>query len=165
MAGQKRHHVNHELTEQIKLFNWARANAEYIPELALLYHVPNEGKRHNGGLLVRAGLKSGVPDICLPVARRGFNALYIEMKWGSNKATKSQQEFIRGLDSEDNKVAICYSFEEARAEIRHYLARADNFDLVNCEEAQKWMGKCCGHDYEWAPCRDCAIYCGDIDRG
>jgi len=21
-----------------------------------------------------------------------------------------------------------------------------------------------GHDYEWAPCRDCAIYCGDIDR-
>ena len=65
MAGQKRHHVNHELTEQIKLFNWARA---------------------------------------------------------------------------------------------------DNFDLVNCEEAQKWMGKCCGYDYEWTPSRDCAIYCGDIDR-
>ena len=76
-----------ETTEQIKLFNWARMYEDIIPPLRLLYHVPNEGKRSQGGgqILKAAGLKSGVPDVCLPVARKGYNALYIEMKYGKNK--------------------------------------------------------------------------------
>lgn len=32
-----------ETTEQIGLINWARANEEYVPELRLLHHIPNEG--------------------------------------------------------------------------------------------------------------------------
>lgn len=80
-----------ETTEQIKLFNWARVYEDIIPELRLLYHVPNEGKRSQSGgqILKAAGLKAGVPDVCLPVARRGFNSLYVEMKFGKNKPTKS----------------------------------------------------------------------------
>ena len=61
-----------ETTEQIALFNWARANEDFIPELKLLHHVPNEGKRSNGPVMKAAGLKTGVPDLCLPVARRDF---------------------------------------------------------------------------------------------
>ena len=59
-----------ETTEQIKLFTWARQQAEYIPELALMYHVPNEGKRKQttGQIMKAEGMKAGVPDICLPVA-------------------------------------------------------------------------------------------------
>ena len=34
-----------ETTEQIGLINWARANEEYVPELRLLHHIPNEGIR------------------------------------------------------------------------------------------------------------------------
>ena len=37
-----------ETTEQIGLINWARANEEYVPELRLLHHIPNEGIRTNG---------------------------------------------------------------------------------------------------------------------
>lgn len=59
-----------ETTEQIALFNWAKWTENILPELALMYHVPNEGKRSNGGILKAAGLKSGVPDICLPVAKK-----------------------------------------------------------------------------------------------
>ena len=73
-----------ETTEQIALFNWAKRTESILPELALMYHVPNEGKRSNGGILKAAGLKSGVPDICLPVANNGFHGLYIELKFGKN---------------------------------------------------------------------------------
>lgn len=80
-----------ETTEQIKLFQWAEVNKQFVPELELLHHVPNEGKRTNGALLKAAGLKTGVPDIVLPVSRRGFHGLYIELKFGSGKVTKAQK--------------------------------------------------------------------------
>ena len=86
-----------ETTEQIALFNWAKRTESILPELALMYHVPNEGKRSNGGILKAAGLKSGVPDICLPVANNGFHGLYIELKFGKNKATKAQEEYMAML--------------------------------------------------------------------
>ena len=45
-----------ETTEQIGLINWARANEEYVPELRLLHHIPNEGIRTNGPVLKAAGM-------------------------------------------------------------------------------------------------------------
>ena len=147
-----------ETTEQICLMNWAKQNEKFIPELKLLYHVPNEGKRSNGSILKAAGLKAGVPDLCLPVARRGFNGLYVEMKYGSNKPTEKQREFMQQLQQEGNYVAVAYSMEQAREIIRHYLARANDFDLVNCEEAVKVFDKCEGQAVPWAPCQSCRFY-------
>lgn len=40
--------------------------------------------------LKRQGVKAGVPDICLPVARNGYHGLHIELKAG-----KTQQPRIR----------------------------------------------------------------------
>lgn len=97
-----------ETTEQIALFNWAKRTESILPELALLYHVPNEGKRTNGGILKAAGLKSGVPDICLPVANNGFHGLYIELKFGKNKPTKAQEEYMAMLKTQGYKTAVCY---------------------------------------------------------
>ena len=98
-----------ETTEQIALFNWAKRTESILPELALMYHVPNEGKRSNGGILKAAGLKSGVPDICLPVANNGFHGLYIELKFGKNKATKAQEEYMAMLNAQGYKTAVCVS--------------------------------------------------------
>ena len=82
-----------ETTEQIGLINWARANEEYVPELQLLHHIPNEGIRTNGPVLKAAGMKAGVPDLSLPVPRRGFHGLYIEMsRHGSQRNIKSHLE-------------------------------------------------------------------------
>ena len=80
-----------ETTEQITLFNWAENNAHILPCLSLMYHIPNEGKRTNGAVLKAMGLKSGVPDVCLPVPSHNFNGLYLEMKYGQNKTTKDQE--------------------------------------------------------------------------
>lgn len=77
-----------ETTEQITLFNWAENNKHILPCLSLMYHIPNEGKRTNGAVLKAMGLKSGVPDVCLPVPSHNFNGLYLEMKYGQNKPTK-----------------------------------------------------------------------------
>lgn len=110
-----------ETTEQILLFAWARNTESALPELKLLYHVPNEGKRTNGALLKAAGLKSGVPDICLPVARDGFHGLYIELKFGRNKPTKSQHDFMELLKANGYAAAVCYGAEEARNTILDYL--------------------------------------------
>lgn len=154
-----------ETTEQISLFNWARANEAFIPELRLLHHVPNEGKRTNGAVLKAAGLKTGVPDLYLPVPRGGFHGLYIEMKFGSGKTTKAQEEFMALLRQQGYKTAVAYGAEQAREIIRHYLARAAGFDLVNCEEAVKMFDYCEGVAVDWAPCEKCEFYKANREKG
>lgn len=149
-----------ELTEQIKLFNWAESVKDFVPELKLMYHVPNEGKRQQGtgAILKAAGLKKGVPDIVLPVARWQYHGLYIELKFGDNKPTKEQRAYMEQLRAEGYQTAVAYGFEQAREIIRHYLRRQRDFDLVNCEEAVKIFDTCEGYSLEWAPCKDCPFY-------
>lgn len=155
-----------ETTEQIKLFRWAKSREDIVPELRLMYHIPNEGKRTQGGgeILKAAGLKSGVPDICLPVARLGFNALYIEMKFGKNKPTKAQADYMAALSAAGAKVAVCYSADEAREVIRHYLSPADNFNLVNCEDAPRTVNGCEGYNVDFAPCDKCNYHITNAKR-
>ena len=70
-----------EATEQERLISWAQRQYNKYPELKLLYHVPNGGSRNTleAANLKRQGVKAGVPDLCLPVARQGHHGLYIEM--------------------------------------------------------------------------------------
>ena len=62
-----------EATEQERVINWARFYAKDFPELDLLHHIPNGGSRNQleAANLKRQGVKAGVPDLCLPVARNG----------------------------------------------------------------------------------------------
>jgi hypothetical protein len=156
-----------ETTEQIKLFNWAKSRENIVPELRLMYHIPNEGKRSKSGgeILKAAGLRAGVPDICLPVARMGYNALYIEMKFGDNKPTKAQREYMAALEAAGAKVTVCYSAETAREVIRHYLSPAEGFNLVNCEEAVKTVNGCEGYDLPFAPCDKCKKHINHTPKG
>lgn len=149
-----------ELTEQIKLFNWAESVKDFVPELKMMYHVPNEGKRQQGtgAILKAAGLRKGVPDIVLPVARQGYHGLYIELKFGKNKPTREQEAYLQALRNAGYQSAVAYGFEQAREIIRHYLRRGKDFDLVNCEEAVKIFDTCEGYDLPWTPCRSCPFY-------
>lgn len=62
-----------EEDEQIALFLWAKMASATMPELDLLYHIPNGGSRGKAeaGRFKASGVKAGVPDIFLPVARGG----------------------------------------------------------------------------------------------
>lgn len=117
-------HRQYEAAEQIKLFRWVDlVSKNYYPELRLLYHIPNGGSRNEleAVNLKKQGVRAGVPDLCLPVARGGYHGLYIELKYGKNKPTEKQLEWIEALRDEGYAVSICWGFEAARAELEKYL--------------------------------------------
>lgn len=113
-----------EADDQALLFEWAEWAACEHPELALMYHVPNEGKRSRsaGYELVKQGMKQGVPDICLPVPRGGYGALYIELKRKKGgKVSEEQRGWIDALNRAGNKAVVCRGFDEAKAAIEEYI--------------------------------------------
>ncbi|MEN6312770.1 MAG: VRR-NUC domain-containing protein [Clostridiaceae bacterium] len=115
-----------ESTEQQALFEWAEITAKKTPELKLLFAVPNGGKRNitTAVRLKKEGVKSGVPDICLPVPCGGFHGLYIEMKVGRNKPAANQIWWIGQLRKHGYRVDVCYSWGEAVKVITEYMIGA-----------------------------------------
>lgn len=114
-----------EHQEQCALIAWAKhtLTLRQYPELELLFAVPNGGKRDpvTAMKMQREGVVSGVPDLCLPVARKGFAGLWLEMKHGKNRITDNQKAFIAKLRREGHHVEVCYSWDEAKTQIERYL--------------------------------------------
>jgi len=113
-----------EAGEQVALFQWAELTERRYPPLRLMYHIPNGGRRDvvSGAHLKAQGVKAGVPDICLPVARGEYHGLYIELKAAEGKTTSdAQRKWITALRRQCYRVVVCYGFEEAKDEIEHYL--------------------------------------------
>lgn len=121
-----------EDTEQIGVIEWAEWHTSQYPELKLLHHIPNGGKRNavEAARLKAMGVKAGVPDLFLPVPRGGYAGLYIEMKYGKNKPTDKQSEWIAALRQQGYKVTVCYSGAEATHELESYLCRPHTTQLV-----------------------------------
>ena len=112
-----------EDTIQAQVIRWATLQANLHPELARLFHVPNGGQRHTvvAAKLKGQGVKSGVPDLCLPVPRFGCPGLWIEMKTAEGKVSKNQKDWIDYLKGAGYRVEVCRSFDEARAVLLDYL--------------------------------------------
>lgn len=124
-----------EHQEQKVLFQLAKMFGGRLPELELLYAVPNGaklpytfnamGKRisKQAGILKQEGLKAGVLDLQLPVARQGFHGLYIELKRSdhSNHPTPEQLWWIGRLRAEGYRCEVCYGCDAAWTVIQDYL--------------------------------------------
>lgn len=122
-----------EHTDQAALFQWAAYNTAMYPQLELLYAIPNgaglnhqvskAGRRYSpeAAKLKAEGLKSGVPDVALPVARGPYHGLYIELKYGKNTTSPQQNKWIEALRSQDYRVVIAYGWEAAAQTILEYL--------------------------------------------
>lgn len=115
-----------ESGNQETLMQWAELQADRMPELHHLYHIPNGGKRDamTARAMKRQGVKAGVPDLCLPVARGRYHGLYIELKAGKNCATKNQMEWLGFLGRENYYAAICYGWRAAAWVLTEYLLYA-----------------------------------------
>ena len=110
-----------EAAEQENVFLWTY----YIPECQFMYAVPNGGSRNRleAANLKRQGVKAGVPDIVLPVARKGYHGLYIELKVKSGGRTSSdQKDYIEFLTENGYLARVCKGAEEAVALIKEYLS-------------------------------------------
>lgn len=113
-----------EDTEQMHLFEWAAWICKQYPELDLMHHIPNGGKRSKSeaARFKALGVKAGVPDIFLPCAQGGYHGLYIELKrTKGGKLSAAQKEWIDALRGQGYKVIVCYGFDEAREVIISYL--------------------------------------------
>ena len=91
-----------------------------------MYHVPNGGSRNKieAARLRAQGVKSGVPDLCLPVARGGNHGLYIELKrQRDGRISEEQVRWIDGLLEQGYAAAICKGWQEAASVIIDYLQR------------------------------------------
>jgi hypothetical protein len=129
MMNQKE--TEHEA--QAAVIAWARTLEPLHSELSMLFAVINgaklpysrdaKGRRYcpQAVKLKAEGLRAGVPDLCLPVARRGFHALFVEMKVGSNTPSPEQIKFIDALSDGGYCALVCWGSDEAIAAISEYL--------------------------------------------
>lgn len=113
-----------EYTEQVALFEWAAWASGRAPELALLLHIPNGGHRRKGvaGQLKAAGVKAGVPDLLLPVARHGAHGLWIELKAGKGRASEAQQFWRAELLAQGYDAHVVTGWQAAARLLCQYLS-------------------------------------------
>ena len=110
--------TEHEI--QVNCINYFRLR---YPK-GLIYAIPNGGQRN---VIVAAKLKSegvlsGVPDLCIPIAKKGFHGLYIELKNGkAGKVSNNQLTIMEKLQSEGYRCEVCRSFDEFKTIIDNYM--------------------------------------------
>ena len=113
-----------EDAEQATLLSWAAMQSGKYPELTLLFHIPNGGHRNaaEAARFKAEGVKAGVPDLFLPVARSGKHGLWIEMKRREGgRVSEHQSEWINNLREQGYAVEVCYGWEEASKVLLSYL--------------------------------------------
>lgn len=121
-----------EHAEQSALFQWAELNKGKVPALDMMFAVPNGGKRpiKTAKFLKEEGVKAGVPDVWLPVPinrprldhpNLKYTGLVIEMKFGKNKTTPEQTEWLQKLTDHGWLSVIAYTWIEAASYICSYL--------------------------------------------
>ena len=113
-----------EEQEQIALMQWAKFYELTHPELCLLFHIPNGGKRsaREGARFKAAGVKAGVPDLFLPVASGEYHGLFIELKRVKGaRVSPAQVRWGKDLTAQGYAVFICKGWRDAADTILRYL--------------------------------------------
>lgn len=112
-----------EHQEQVALFEWAAVNEARLPELRLLFAIPNGGDRHPAvaAKLKAEGVKAGVPDTCLPVSRNGWHSLWIELKAPGGSLADTQSIWLGELNRQGHLATTCYGWLAAARRIVAYL--------------------------------------------
>lgn len=134
-----------EAQEQENLFTWIKNNGSKAPELLALRHIPNGGYRgerkkyirHSDGAersynpaglaLKRQGVLKGTLDNLLPIPRRGFASLWIELKVNDGELiSEPKEEWDQVRERErllatGNEVHVCWNWTEAAFVLVWYL--------------------------------------------
>ena len=120
----RRYMKRSEDTEQMAVMDWANWQLNIYPELELLHHCPNGGRRNKPEAvkLKQMGVKAGIPDLCLPVPKGEYSGLYIEMKFEKGRLEESQKKMLQLLTNQGHYCAVCYGAEEAINVLEQYLS-------------------------------------------
>lgn len=112
-----------EEQEQTVVMHWAAMAAGRWPELRLLFHIPNGGKRSKTEAVRfrAAGVRSGVPDLFLPCARGGYHGMWIEMKAVDGRVSADQARWRKDLLEQGYMSVVCYGADAAIEAIEKYM--------------------------------------------
>ena len=116
-----------ENQHQMAVIKWSQHPAirHQWPELALLFHIPNE--RHctpqQGRMLKLMGVKRGVPDLFLPTPRGRYHGLWIEMKTETGVPTADQKWWGEHLSKQGYMWRVCQGWEAAVSVLVWYLGQ------------------------------------------
>lgn len=115
-----------ETQHQINVIKWSQQPhiRERWPELAFLFHIKNETTEGAQRVAVdRAmGVKKGVPDLFLPVARGQYHGLFIELKNETGRANDAQEWWGAKLTENGYFWEVCHGWESATRVIEWYLS-------------------------------------------
>lgn len=115
-----------EHDHQVTFFDWCELMSRTeFPELKYAFAIPNGGHRHISVAkkLKAEGVKAGVPDIFIPVAKNGYHGLFIEMKREDGKIQPNQEVWINDLAVQGYFTYICHSCDEAKDLVRYYFGK------------------------------------------
>lgn len=131
---QRRPRTDWEGQQQASLFGILKVKHPEAYRLA--YHIPNGGHRHPavGEKLRLQGVKAGVSDIHLPMARGGWFGLYIEFKAApphDADLTDQQTAFLLRVEQQGYYATVCRGVDEALRVIEQYLAQPRT-EVVKC---------------------------------
>ena len=119
---------------QIILISWARNHLGDLPELRLLHHSPNGGKRQTvtrrgrtyspeGAKFKRMGTRAGYPDLLLDVPLHGYHGLRIELKdLKGNTPSPEQRGWIVAHRQKGYAADVARGWRQGRIQLLAYLA-------------------------------------------
>ena len=111
---------------QTALIEWSELpeTRKKYPALAWLFAVPNGGMRSKatGAKMKQTGVKKGISDLILLYPAFGYHALTIELKYGKNKLSKEQQDFILHHEPLGYRCIVCWNWLDAKRQIINYLS-------------------------------------------
>ena len=121
-----------EHEEQSAVIKWAEWQKCQFPGLELLFAIPNGGQRHPAVAtkLKAEGVRAGVSDLMLPVARGGHHGLWIEMKSSRGKVSPTQSEWIDAMKAQGYATAVCFNADAAIAVLAEYLQKEPTFTMT-----------------------------------
>jgi hypothetical protein len=120
-----------EHLEQVALIQWTNLMSNRWPILHWFFAIPNgaalprrkgSGFSLQGMKLKQEGLKPGVCDLMLPSPCGGYNGFFLELKYGKNKPSEEQIEFIEAVRKEGYYAAVCWGADAAIEELEKYLS-------------------------------------------
>lgn len=106
---------------QVAVIAWCRLQRNGLEQAI---HIPNEGKRspRRGAQLKREGMKPGVLDIFIPLAKGGWHGMWLELKSHGKKPTADQSRFLTGMIAQGYLAAWTDSQDVALRMLADYAA-------------------------------------------
>lgn len=125
--------THRDTVKSFKLRKWQppekkeqEALAEWLTLKGILFFaIANGGKRDvvTAVNLKRSGVKAGVPDLMIPIPRRHWHGLFIEMKRRDGGITsKEQLQWIKWLRDQGYCAEVCCGFDQAVKLIEDYFS-------------------------------------------